>query len=256
MIPSLHSYMHIARTSSRNLERQKLTIVRLAFTANLLHRPTEGAILFGSLAGSHIRGQWTEPSAYANLTPLEAELRRRIYWIAYGGDRSWAAIEGSHTVYPEEEINSDLPYPLEIDDEFISDAGISEQPEGTTSLISGFVGITRIYRICGQVMDRRRRDKKAPPQGVLLQMRLNEVNDLYDQVVGVMDGCPEVLRLELESDARSNEYVLCPYFQIGRLAGRFGRSDADVEVVSLKTGTRTHPPVSGVFSSIPKLAKR
>ena len=57
-------------------------------------------------------------------------------------------------------------------------------------------------------MDRRRRDKKAPPQGVLLQMRLNEVNDLYDQVVGVMDGCPEVLRLELESDARSNEYVV------------------------------------------------
>jgi hypothetical protein len=198
----------------------KLT-TRLCFTANLLNRPAEGGLLFGGLAGAHIRGQWTDANNYTELSPLEGELRRRIYWIAYGGDRSWSAIEGTHCVYPEEDI-SGMPYPLEIDDEFISDAGISEQPAGTTSLISGFVCISRIYRICGHVMDRRRRDKKSPPQGVLLQMRLNEVNDLYDQVMEVMDGCPDVLKLELESDTRSNEYV--PFSQIESKLNEEGRS--------------------------------
>ena len=160
--------------------------------------------MFGALAGMHLRGHWTDPSTYSTLSPLEAQLRRRIYWLAYGGDRSWAAIEGTSCIYPEEDVGG-MPYPLEIDDEFISETGVSDQPAGTTSLISGFVCISRLYKICGHVMDRRRRDKKSPPQGLLLQMRLNEVDDLYDQAMGVMDGCAEPLRLDLESDTRSNE---------------------------------------------------
>lgn len=52
-------------------------------------------------------------------------------------------------------------------------------------------------------MTRRRRDRRAPPTGLMLQMRITEVNDLYEQIITLMDDCPEPLRLDWESDNRS-----------------------------------------------------
>ena len=57
--------------------------------------------------------------------------------------------------------------------------------------------------VTGQVLDKRRRDRSQPPSGLLLQMRLNEINELYDQVMGLMDDCPEPLRLNLDGDTKS-----------------------------------------------------
>jgi hypothetical protein len=37
----------------------------------------------------------------------------------------------------------------------------------------------------------------------MLQMRLTEVSDLYDQIMSMMDDCPEALRLDWDSDTRS-----------------------------------------------------
>lgn len=37
----------------------------------------------------------------------------------------------------------------------------------------------------------------------MLQMRLTEISDLYDQIMAVMDDCPEELRLDLDNDNRS-----------------------------------------------------
>lgn len=140
---------------------------------------------------------------YANLPPLERELRRRIYWIAYDGDRSYAAIEGNTTIFTEDECST-VNLPIEVDDEFISDEGVGQQPEGRVSIITGFNYISKLYRLCGVAMDRRRRDKRDLPSGVLLQVRLNEVNELYDQVVGLMDDCPEPLRLGAGRDGQSS----------------------------------------------------
>lgn len=37
----------------------------------------------------------------------------------------------------------------------------------------------------------------------MLQMRLNEIADLYERVQTLMDDCPEALRLDTESDTKS-----------------------------------------------------
>jgi hypothetical protein len=42
----------------------------------------------------------------------------------------------------------------------------------------------------------------------MLQMRLNEVADLYERVQTLMHNCPEVLRLDVDSDTKSVTYVL------------------------------------------------
>lgn len=58
--------------------------------------------------------------------------------------------------------------------------------------------------VIGQILTRRRQDRRQAPRGVMLQMRLNEVDELLDRVMHLMDGCPEALRMDPESDTRSS----------------------------------------------------
>jgi hypothetical protein len=57
--------------------------------------------------------------------------------------------------------------------------------------------------VLGKVMCRRQQDRRSPPKGLMLQLRLTEVSDLYDQIVGFMDDCPEPLKLDWDNDNRS-----------------------------------------------------
>ena len=42
----------------------------------------------------------------------------------------------------------------------------------------------------------------------MLQMRLNEIADLYERVQSLMHNCPEVLKLDVDSDSKSVTYVI------------------------------------------------
>jgi hypothetical protein len=42
----------------------------------------------------------------------------------------------------------------------------------------------------------------------MLQMRLNEIADLYERVQTLMDDCPEALKLDTDSDNKSVGYVV------------------------------------------------
>ncbi|OCF33250.1 hypothetical protein I316_04991 [Kwoniella heveanensis BCC8398] len=143
-----------------------------------------------------------EEKSYALLNPLERALQRRAFWVTYGADVSIAAIEGSPVFFHEDDC-ADVAYPEEIDDEYISEQGILPQPEGHTSALSGFHYISRLHRITGQYLDKYRRDKRKPPSGLLLQMRLNEVNELYERTMSLMDHCPPPLRLEYRTGSKS-----------------------------------------------------
>ncbi|WVQ97169.1 hypothetical protein IAU59_004279 [Kwoniella sp. CBS 9459] len=143
-----------------------------------------------------------EEKTYALLNPLERILQRRAFWVMYGADRTIAAIEGTPVFFHEDDC-SDVAYPEEVDDEYISEQGILPQPEGHTSILSGFHYISRLHRITGQYLDKQRRDKRKPPSGLSLQMRLNEVNELYERTMSLMDHCPAPLKLEYRSGSKS-----------------------------------------------------
>jgi hypothetical protein len=110
------------------------------------------------------------------------------------------------------------------DDEYITHTGYMDQPEGRTPILSGFYYISKLFRrqsspfplrvkklytddkdviVTGMILDKRRRDRRKPPIGVMLQMRINEVDDLFGQVMQLMDGCPQGLKLDLDLDSRS-----------------------------------------------------
>lgn len=92
-------------------------------------------------------------------------------------------------------------------------------PSDRTSILSGFYYVSKLFKckrwalvdeggsadgvVTGQVLDKRNLDRRRPPSGLMLQMRINEVNDLYDQVVGLMDDCPPELRLDQGDDPPS-----------------------------------------------------
>lgn len=60
-----------------------------------------------------------------------------------------------------------------------------------------------LISVFGLILDKRRSDRIRPPIGVALQMRLREVDELYEEMMGLMSGCPKELRLV----QRSGEHI-------------------------------------------------
>lgn len=65
----------------------------------------------------------------------------------------------------------------------------------------------KLTAVTGQVLEKRLHDRLTPPTGILLQMRINEINGLYDEVMSLMDDCPAELRLETTENAPSVGWV-------------------------------------------------
>ncbi|KAK6905602.1 hypothetical protein I203_106432 [Kwoniella mangroviensis CBS 8507] len=161
-----------------------------------------GKGLFGALYAYLLALKAHEEKTYALLNPLNRVFLRRAFWLLYGADVSIASLEAIPVFFHEDDC-ADVAFPEELDDEYISEQGYLPQPEGHTSILCGFNYISRLHRITGQLLDKHRRDKRKPPSGLLLQMRLNEVNDLYERTMTLMDHCPKPLRLDYRSGSRS-----------------------------------------------------
>ncbi|KAH8692744.1 putative C6 transcription factor [Talaromyces proteolyticus] len=86
----------------------------------------------------------------ANFNPVERELRKRIFWVVRKMDVYVSTLLGLPQMVSIEDI--DQEYPLEIDDEYISAAGIIPMPSDTTSLMAGANAHTRLVDIIVKVV--------------------------------------------------------------------------------------------------------
>nr|XP_019049127.1 hypothetical protein I302_02908 [Kwoniella bestiolae CBS 10118]OCF28057.1 hypothetical protein I302_02908 [Kwoniella bestiolae CBS 10118] len=161
-----------------------------------------GKGIFGALHAYLLGLKAHEEKTYASMDPLQRVFLRRSFWLVYGADVSIAGIEATPVFFHEDDC-ADVTFPEELDDEYISEQGYLPQPEGHTSILSGFSYVSQLHRITGQLLDKHRRDKRKPPSGLLLQMRLNEVNDLYERTMTLMNNCPRPLRLDYRTGTRS-----------------------------------------------------
>lgn len=50
--------------------------------------------------------------SYATMPPIEREFRRRLFFLAFSGDRSYCAIDGLSTLFTEEDCDVQLPSEL------------------------------------------------------------------------------------------------------------------------------------------------
>ncbi len=85
-----------------------------------------------------------EEETYTYLNPIEREIRRRIFFLLFGADKSEAILLGRPVRMREEDCYS-LRLPEELDDDYIIEDRYLAQPAGVTSLITGFNAITRIH---------------------------------------------------------------------------------------------------------------
>ncbi|WVW80505.1 hypothetical protein I302_102489 [Kwoniella bestiolae CBS 10118] len=148
----------------------------------------------GSLWGLIFKLRMHEESSYEGLDPIEAELRRRVFWLAFGLDKARCAVHAD-MVHITGEHCADVQLPKALDDEYISREGYLTPPMEETPILLGFCYVSRIFEILGQALDLRRIDRRRNPTGIHLQMRLNEVNGLLELCESIMDDCPPALRL-------------------------------------------------------------
>ncbi|KAI4742099.1 hypothetical protein E4T50_07517 [Aureobasidium sp. EXF-12298] len=79
------------------------------------------------------------------FNPIEAETRKRVFWTIRKMDIYVGAMLGLPQTLSEEDI--DQEYPLEVDDEYITEEGIFPMPEGTTPLTTVFNAHSRLVEL-------------------------------------------------------------------------------------------------------------
>ena len=85
-----------------------------------------------------------------NFNPIERELRKRTFWTIRSMDVYVSTRRGLPISVDSDDI--DQEYPLEIDDEFITQVGILPMPSSRTSLIAGANAQNRLLDIIIEVV--------------------------------------------------------------------------------------------------------
>lgn len=85
----------------------------------------------------------------ASFNPIEAETRKRLFWVIRRMDTYVGAMLGLPRFLEEEDIDQD--FPVEVDDEYITETEILPMPEGTISVMSAFNAHTRIVQVLSKI---------------------------------------------------------------------------------------------------------
>lgn len=85
-----------------------------------------------------------------SFPPIEAEIRKRTFWVIQRMDTYVGALLGLPHSLRDEDIDQD--YPAEVDDKYITDAGISPQPEGQISVMAASNAHTRLVQILDKIV--------------------------------------------------------------------------------------------------------
>lgn len=84
------------------------------------------------------------------FNPVEAETRKRVFWNVRKMDIYIGAMLGLPQTLSDEDIDQDLP--VEVDDEYITEAGILPMPEGTTSLMTAFNAHCKLVKLLTKIV--------------------------------------------------------------------------------------------------------
>ncbi|KAJ3513575.1 hypothetical protein NLJ89_g2874 [Agrocybe chaxingu] len=153
------------------------------------HDATQHAA-FGEAAHIAVTLRMHEEASYEGLDPIECEVRRRIFWLLFGADKSMSILLGRPICLRDEDCT--VHFPKELDDEY----AYLPQPHGKTAIVSGLNYTSRIFALLGEILVRIRVDKRSPPQGQFATARLEEVQSLHNRILAALSHAPEPLRLK------------------------------------------------------------
>nr|XP_031857878.1 uncharacterized protein CI109_006750 [Kwoniella shandongensis]KAA5524950.1 hypothetical protein CI109_006750 [Kwoniella shandongensis] len=84
------------------------------------------------------------------LDRIELEVRRRVFWLLYGSDRTISAMTTTPLMIADNDLR--VPLPSAIDDNLITASGAFPQPPGVCSVLCGFHFVSRIFGLLGAVL--------------------------------------------------------------------------------------------------------
>lgn len=118
-----------------------------------------------------------------------------------GSDRTIAALISCPMLLSDDDI--DVGDILECDDSLITAAGAFPQPAGKTPILSGFIHVTRIFRLLSRVLRYVRAKAKAEGRdGIQSERgyeRFPDPRSLIESLQALLDGLPAPLRLQSKS---------------------------------------------------------
>lgn len=85
----------------------------------------------------------------ANFTPIEAEIRKRLFWTIRRMDIYVGAMLGLPIFLRDEDV--DQEFPAEVDDEYITETEIRPMPEGSISVFAAFNAHTKLTLILEKI---------------------------------------------------------------------------------------------------------
>ncbi|USW47686.1 hypothetical protein Slin15195_G010050 [Septoria linicola] len=135
-------------------------------------------------------------AAAGRFDPIEAETRKRVFWIVRKMDVYVGAMLGLPQTLSDEDV--DQEYPLEVDDEYITKDGILPQPDGVVSLLTAFNAHTRLVQILQKIV------RKIYP------IKVGEAQNSGDKSYSISFSTIREIESELEEWKKSLPLILTP----------------------------------------------
>lgn len=85
-----------------------------------------------------------------SFNPIEAETRKRVFWVIQRMDTYVGALLGLPHSLSDDDIDQELP--TEVDDEYITEEGILPMPEGKISIMAGANAHTTLVAILSKIV--------------------------------------------------------------------------------------------------------
>lgn len=134
-----------------------------------------------------------------SLGALTRETRKRIFWTLYTLDCFSAALLGLPKLLNEDDIHTE--YPVDIDDENVSEQGFQSTLPGESTRLSSALALFQGSRILAKVLD------EMYPASVSYDLSLQKISALNDELDVWQRSLPTHLRLHFIQDKPSTSVV-------------------------------------------------
>ena len=128
-------------------------------------------------------------------TLLEGETRKKVFWCQYVLDRFSSALTGMPTLLREDDVQTE--YPVDVDDENVTDTGFLPTLPGESTRISSALALFSVSRILNKVLD------DLFPSKSIYDVYVSKMHALAGQLDDWLSSLAPHLRLEFSQDKPS-----------------------------------------------------
>ncbi|KAL9592521.1 MAG: hypothetical protein Q9179_006636 [Wetmoreana sp. 5 TL-2023] len=165
-----------------------------------------------------------------SLGALTGETRKKLFWTLYTLDCFSAAMLGLPKLLREDDIHTE--YPVDIDDENVSERGFQPTLPGESTRLSSALALFRGSRILAKVLD------EMYPASLSYELSLPKTSALNDELDSWLNSLPAYLRLQFVQDKPATHTVGSRSPLLVRTVGSSLGAKASLSTVALANSSK------------------